>query len=393
MEIQSKYKTPFPEMELQVIETLDFPGFPVLNLEQDVIGNKYLSYLSSLKNDIEQRYIIQVSDDRLKKIYAGELTLKNAFNDAENRVVFVYEFKKNGAVKGSYLIPIVEFTDINPIENDYVVPPPQIQAVEINEGEFINYSIRKGKPLIDIYIQSGNLVNNIKPYAIYNILVPTVEILKSFFDIDQRGVNQRFAFSNLRTKSFGFTIEITEMKPELFTVANYRELDNLIRLFNAREKKDFESIVEQTRKEKYIGDYSKIINAIIDNDATMRTAYANPNTKTVVTSNVLDKNSAKLVKNIIDESFDTIEDIENIKGIFLDINVATKEPSFVIGLSGDNATYKGKIELSLLQKIKSDFINSGKVEYLFTVKTIFHPRTTVASEKLQRFLIDYKKLD
>lgn len=121
MEIASKYRVPVLPLSFRVSEVIDFPGLPLLNIEEDSIGNKYLSYLSSLKNDIEQRFLIQVSPERLGLILSGELAVKEAFNRAENKIVFMYEFTKSGIVKDNFIIPLFEFIPINNIEEDYFV--------------------------------------------------------------------------------------------------------------------------------------------------------------------------------------------------------------------------------------------------------------------------------
>jgi hypothetical protein len=105
----------------------------------------------------------------------------------------------------------------------------------------------------------------------------------------------------------------------------------------------------------------------------------------------LDKERAQKAKVILDEKFDAIEDVEEIVGTFLEIDIDAKEPSFKIYSNEDSVTIKGKFELSILEKVKNDFVNIGKEKYKFYIKTLYYPETTVKSEEIKRFMINYEK--
>jgi hypothetical protein len=80
-----------------------------------------------------------------------------------------------------------------------------------------------------------------------------------------------------------------------------------------------------------------------------------------------------------------------VVGTFLEIDIDAKEPAFKIHSPEEDYTIKGKLKASILEKIKSDFVNIGRETYKFTVMTIYHPETTVKAQDIKRYLIDYKK--
>lgn len=117
-----KYKIFSNPLNLKVKELLDFQDMPILNLEEDCMGNQFLSYLVSESNDIEKRILIQITKERLSQIIAGNIAIKTAFNLAESKHIYACEFGAlNGVVLNTYLIPIIDFQTINPIPNDYFI--------------------------------------------------------------------------------------------------------------------------------------------------------------------------------------------------------------------------------------------------------------------------------
>jgi len=391
MKIDSKYQIHELPLNLEVIKALDFKDEPILLLEEDAIGNKFLSYLLDQDEEIEQRVYIQISKERLSSVYEKEISVFEAFSNPENQINYIIEFALNeGEMLASYLIPYTAFSLINPIPKDYFFEIPYIpQIAKINEQEILNYSRKKHKLILDFYLQSENLLNNIKPYAFYKVFIPTIEIIKSMLGFDNRNSDRILAFSNLRQGSLGVTIEVNYSN-DLFLEKETIALDNLINLLNAQSKEDFEKVVSNSENEKYFKDYATIIKTIIDNNANLYTAYADPITERVFTSN-LDKERAEIAKKILDETFEAIEDIEIISGTFLEINIDAKEPAFKIYSFEDDFSLKGKFESSIIEKVKSDFINIGKEAYEFTIKTLYYPETTVRSEEIKRYMIDYKR--
>ena len=391
MKIDSKYRLfEFP-LNLRVIEAFDFREEPILLLEKDLIGNDFLSYLAKSSDSKELRIYLQLSKERLGEIIDKEISLFNAFSNPENNHIYIAEFSLiDGNVLTSYIVPSIEFSKINPIPNDYTVNIDySFKNLELDTSELLNYSERKQKLVLDFYLQSQNLVNNIKPYAIFKVLAPVVEILKSLIEFDNRNSDKFLAFSNLRQGSLGVTIEINYSK-DLFLEKETLALENIIQLLNAQEREDFEQLISKTKNDKYIKHYILIVNAIIDNNAILHTAYANPITKDVMVS-VINKENAEKAKLIIDETFDVIEDVEEIIGTFLEIDIDSKEPSFKIFSLQDEFTLKGKFEFSILDKIENDFVNIGKEVYKFSIKTIYHPETTLKSEEIKRYMINYEQ--
>lgn len=391
MKVNPKYRLEEFPLKLKVIQAFDFELEPILLLEQDVIGNNFLSYLVYSDYEKEQRVYLQISPERLNELLAKQITLSSAFESPENNHIFLAEFThKTGTIIDSYLIPASGIINYDIIPHGYQIQyiKPTAEVI-LNENELLGFSERKQKIVFDFYLQSQNLINSIKPYAFYKVFTPIVEIIKSMCEFDARNADQYLAFSNLRQASFGITIEVN-YSHDLFLQKETDVLETLIKLLNSQTKKDFEGVISKTKNDRYLKHYKSIIRAIIDNNANLHTAYANPITRDVFTS-IIDKEKAEIAKEIIDETLDVIEDLEEIKGTFLEIDIDRKEPSFKIYSFEDDFTVKGKFELSILEKVKNDFINIGKETYIFTIKTLYFPETTLKSEEIKRFLIDYQK--
>lgn len=390
MEFSPTYLINSAPATLQVVDLLDFQGYPILNLEKDTIGNNYLTYLLFQDQDIEQRAVLQVSKERLNEILVGNIRVKFAYDYPENNSIFIYEFQcKTGQLNSVYLIPDSEFIKVNPVFEDYLLKKTT-ELIEpiLDNREIFDYSVRKQKLILDVYLQSQNLVNSIKPYAFYKVFTPLYEMLKDFLQLDQRNADKSIAFSNIREHSLGISIEVNASQ-DLFLEKESKDLNTIMSLLAAGSKEELIKVLETTNKEAYLKEYIKIIKAVIDNDASFYTAYANPITKEVVTT-LINKEKALIIKKVIDEEFATIEDVENIRGKFLEIDISGASPSFKI-ISDDEEIFKGKIDLSILETLRKDYINLGAHEYILSIKTIYYPATTVKSEETKRFLIGYSR--
>jgi hypothetical protein len=391
MKINPQFRILDFTLGLEVIEALDFALEPILLLEKDTIGNLYLSYLSSSDGVNETRLFLQVSKERLELIFDKKLTIHDAFSKPENKYLYITEFSlHSGDVINFYLIPEKNILDVLDIPKSYDFEKQHsLNQIFLDEKQILAVSERKQKLIFDFYLQSKNLVNNIKPYAFFKVFNPLINIIKILLDFDNRNADSYLAFSNLRQNSLGITIEVNYSK-DLFLEKEDKALETIIKLLNAKEQADFKNIISTTKNSNYIKEYATIIKAIIDNDAQLNTAYANPILKKVVSCSI-DKEKAKEAKKVLDETFDVIEDFETINGTFLEIDIDTKEPSFKIHSESEDFTLKGKFELSLLDKVKNDFINIGKENYTFTIKTIYTPETSVKNEEIKRFMTNYEK--
>ena len=309
MKIDPKYRLEEFPLNLMVIQAFDFELEPILLLEKDVIGNFYLSFLTFSDNEIEQRAYIQISKDRLNRVLANEISLSKAYRNPENDFVIIAEyFHKSGAIQSSYLLPSNEISQLEIIPNEYEVTYDSLHNnIVLDELELLNYSQRINKLVLDFYLKSKNLRNSIKPYAFYKIFTPLIEIMKSMLEFDGRNADKYLSFSNLRHSSLGVTIELNYSQ-DLFLEKESEVLEIIINLLNSQSKEDFEKVVYRTKNNKYLKYYKSIIGALIDNDADLHTAYANPILKTVKTSE-LNKQKAEVAQSLIDESLDVVEDV------------------------------------------------------------------------------------
>src|ERR1035437_8671002 len=88
--LDDKYRLPNNLLDLEVIEILDFQDYPILSLEMDKLGQKYLSYLIDDNNEEEIRATILVSDNRLKQFLSGEVELDILFKNSESGNAFIF---------------------------------------------------------------------------------------------------------------------------------------------------------------------------------------------------------------------------------------------------------------------------------------------------------------
>ncbi len=118
MKIPDTYKLNFHPLDLEVVEVLDFQGVPVLTVEQNHAGFKYLSYLLQYAEDgVEQRLVVPVTEARLESLKAGKVTVREVFDSSELEQVFCLLYDENtGEALESWLLPSEVFGGMNPIE-------------------------------------------------------------------------------------------------------------------------------------------------------------------------------------------------------------------------------------------------------------------------------------
>ncbi|PSL23456.1 DUF6575 domain-containing protein [Dyadobacter jiangsuensis] len=387
-DIDEKYRLEKLYPSLTVLEVLDFIDFPILTVESDEGGNKYLSYLVSMSEEEELRAILQVSSDRLNDVKSGNLSIHDAFHKAESNSVFIATFNlDNGDDTAAFLVPSYYFNNLGMINPGYAVSI-KVQPAVVNPHELVGFAIRKNKVVLDIYLQSRNLVQNVKPYAIFNVVTPIVNIIKTFLSIDGRNQDKYLAFSNLRAASLGVTIEVNVSR-DLFLERETREISLLISLLNSSTKEDLEYVIGRTRSDSHWKSFATIVNAVIKNDATLNASYANPITGEF-RSTVLGVERAAILSQILQEQFDVIEDIEIIEGSFLEIDIDAAEPSFKVWNMEDNSVVKGRINADIVEVIKGDHINIGTDIYRFDIKVVYTPQTTTKKESTKYFLLSYQ---
>lgn len=78
--------------------------------------------------------------------------------------------------------------------------------------------------------------------------------------------------------------------------------------------------------------------------------------------------------------------------MFLKLDFNVKEPTFTIS-NDEDEIFKGKIDVAIIEKLKMDEINFITNKYIFSIKTIYKPETTVNAENVQHFLLSYKSID
>jgi len=315
MKIDYKYSLPNNFLDFEVVEVLDFREEPILLLESDSIGNMYLSYLVTSTADVEQRLYAQISERRLSEIKKEAMLVKEAFENAENKYVYVLNLSlERGETLQSYCIPTSEFVGLDLVPENYSISfTPKLRNDNFGNETIEKYAIESQSFLVDFYLQSKNLEKNIKHYAIYKVLLPFIDMIKSTIGFSSRIADNCLAFSGISHSSLKTTIEIN-YSHDFFREKETEAMETIYSLINAESKEDFDNVISGKKREKYIRDYTIIVKAIIENDARLETVFVNPITRTRSVS-VLNKVKAEKVKRIIDEEFEVIVDIEEIDAI------------------------------------------------------------------------------
>jgi uncharacterized protein DUF6575 len=124
MKIPDTYKLNFHPVELEVVEVIDFQNFPVLTVEQNSSGFKYLSYLVQFTPEgHEQRLLTPLTDARLDALKAGSISVRSVFETSELGQVFCVLYDEaSGETKGSWLLPLDYFNKNNPVPENYQIP-------------------------------------------------------------------------------------------------------------------------------------------------------------------------------------------------------------------------------------------------------------------------------
>jgi hypothetical protein len=382
-----------PLGRLVCLDLLDFKDYPILTLERSESGQEYLSYLVSYAEDgIEQRIMVPIRSLQLNDVRMGKISIREAFDSTDGDVVYGCRLNpKTDAIEAFFIIPSNTFKQINPIPKDYKVYAPSEMGVDLDEREKQTLLLAKDRHrvVLDFYVQGAELSSGVKPWAINNVFLPTVKIIQESFGYTRKQLNERVSFPYLKAASFGARIEIL-CERDLFDQGKqeFNNLNKLVALMSSETKADIDLLVPQFRDESFIKEYIKIIGAIRKHDLTITSTLVNPLTDEVVRS-FIDHGKADKIKTIIDEEFDEIVDVEEVEGVFLDVDFSVKTPSFAIQESDAEEIVKGRIGENLLDKFPNDKVNFKKNRYLFKIKTVYKPETTLRPESTLKTLLDY----
>jgi hypothetical protein len=396
----SKYLSIVPNSLLQDLKPyllLEFYDYPYLSVDFSPTGTLYLNYYVNSNEDLNVHLLTEISSDKLQLFLLEELQLQEIFHNPESGVVFYGKFDSNGLLSDLSIIDL-EFLKISkfvPIEYKL-----DFEEEIINSPVFDLQlsSVKKGKILVDIYLQAGSLKTSLKLWALKSFFIPFSELLRNSLlnnsydytahNLDKKvnlGINQ-FAINSLAS-----TIEINYNSDLFGESADLNNISNLFSILNSKEEVELIGNFDKFNNKKIISEYLKILNVIIKNDATLITKVAAPNK--YFAESYLSKNEAQNIKNIINEKIPDIEDVEDIRGYLLELNFDKSNPTFSMDASLEELKYRGRIDIELTNVIsQKEFVFLSK-EYIFTIHTIYRPETSKSPEKITRTLkniIDYK---
>ncbi|MFC1582438.1 hypothetical protein ACFL4W_02745 [Planctomycetota bacterium] len=380
---------------LIVLDFLDFQDYPILTIEKDTKGRTYLSYLvKCLPNDFEQRALIQVSAKRLNLIRNADLKLINIYENAEFGEGFILVLsERDHSVTEAYKLPIEALLALGVIEDDYILYSLESEADSnaLSTFDTVTLAQAKDKILLDLYVHGDELLESIRTWVIYNVFCPFVEIVKEMLDVDSRRFDRIASFGNLRQASFGISIELNHEDSLFNEKIEFDKLKHLVKLMEAQSKSDIDRLIPSFKTDLFLKEYTKIVRTVSSHDIVVNTSLAEP-TDGQTDSGYMDRERAEAIKKVLDEDFQEIVDIEDVRGRLLDIKLSIKYPSFVLA-DEDEDLIKGKITPELVNKITEDKLNLGKMMYDFKIRTVYQPETSLKKEKISKTLIEYKPID
>lgn len=393
-----QYTTSLPSTLLKGLRPyllLEFYDYPYLTVDTNNTGTLYLNYYLSGKDDVFNHILIEISQERLKMLLAGDYTLKQAFDSPEQEIIYHAQYNRAGQVIDLGIIELSLFNELNPILADHQIDyeyQPETETVDLQIK-----SVQRGRILVDVYLQANSLKSSLKYWAIKSFLIPFSELVRTSLlnqsskytshNLDKSvnlGIN-RFAISSLAS-----TIELN-YNSDLF--GNSEELENIANLFLVLNAKDENSLLksfDNFPQKKIISEYIKVLNVIIKNDATLNTKIAAPNN--YFSETFITKTEAQALKKIINEKIENVEDTEEIQGYLLELSFDKTSPTFSMSASLEELKYKGRIDEALVKRISEIEFTFLTKEYLFTIHTLYVPETSKSPEKITRTLIDIAEI-
>lgn len=141
--------------DLQPFYLVEFVDFPFITVDISLTGTKFLNYFVNFQEDFEERILVEISEERLKLICSGEMSVDYAFKNPEKKLVYVCLFDKQGNLEKTSFYQDTEFKDICPIPEEYIV------YFDISyEPEAIDFKIQakqRHRILIDVYMNAQSL--------------------------------------------------------------------------------------------------------------------------------------------------------------------------------------------------------------------------------------------
>lgn len=374
---------------------LEFYDFPYLTVDRAKDGTLYLNYYLSGKDDELYRAVLPISQTRLESFLNREITLHDCFNSPENGYVYVGLFNKKGEPIQAYFVNQL-FSSLG-IPSDYVLEYEKKKVgVEVLKHDFITQSAQKNKILVDVYLQAPELAGSLKYWSLKSFLLPYTELIRSaifdlgFYSQSALDRNIGLAYNSVQASSLKTTIEINFHKGEIGVPdvddKNLVNLEKLFTVLNAESESDIVTSLEAFSNKKIVTDYARILRTIIQKDAKLQTKIAAPNQ--YYSESIINKDKAERVKKVIDEKIPDVEDVEEVTGILMQLDFDKTNPTFAMQGSVEDVHYRGKIDDKLVANIAEKEFQFLTKEYLFIVKTLYRPPTSMAAESKQITLIN-----
>lgn len=388
-------QVPVFAFSLHFLEVLDSAQPSRLRLYRDEVGTRFLGYMIGTEaNRIAQHYLIAISRKRLYALRQGDITPLEAFESAENGVVYYITTEIDlPRVLVSKALRLSEFQRENAIDKKIRLARniPQ-RAIQHLNRQSLRYARERDRIILDLRIQSRSLAFESRPWFWDKIMSPVLAILKDVLDLDSEAMNKMIAFSNFRDNFSAFSFEI-KYTNTLFEVApEFEQATRLPNLLNVSDVIQLKEYLSAMRNRQLIREYLNILKVLVQEEAQLQMSLANPITREVRYAQMDAKKAAK-VRGFFETDFPEIEQQEEIEGVFLEINLNRRPAVFKVFDTQENRTIRGFIPSVLAKKLARDRVVFGKQRYQLHVLTRYKPETLLHKEQWRRYLQHYEALD
>jgi hypothetical protein len=363
-----------------------------IRLEIDIshTGGWFLNLFVSRIDDQIYRYLVEVSETRLKLISRGEMSIDYAFCHPENGIYFAALFDSEQRItKLSWLYPSV--LEPNLIASDQYIT----FDLDFTNAPFdlVEHAKRRGKNVLEIKSGSNIPKSNLKYGYVRRLLIPFSELVKTAL-LDH---NPRLSHSKVEDSlNFGYSYigigtlhALIELNYQADLFGFNVELENLSGLFSLFQADDPEEIFNAIRffkNKKIIPEYIRLLRSIAKSNASFTFKMATPFQLKGTVS--FDWARAQVIKNIIEATLPETEFDEIVWGTLTCLDLENKKrPVFSLKSLNYSQLYTGFIDPSLDDRLNHLDFQFGKKIYECSIKVIFVPESLKNSEQYRYTLL------
>ncbi|MGF1532077.1 MAG: hypothetical protein ACFCUI_00110 [Bernardetiaceae bacterium] len=384
---------PVYSFRLHLLEVLDDRQTGYLRLYRDEVGTNFLAYQIAIEdNRIARHYLIALSQKRLYALRQGDMLPVQAFEDAENGVVYQISTPLDSTqVIMAQAIRLSDFQKNHQIDKRLRLAAhiPQ-QAIAYLNRRALRYARERDRLILDMRIESKSLAFASKPWFWDRVMSPILTMLRDTLQLDSENSNQKIAFSNFRDNLRAFSFEIRYTNTLFEAAPEFGQVARLLTLFGITQQEQFKKELAHVQNRYLVREYLQLLKVLIQEEARLQLSLAHPVTMEVQYAQI-DHKKARKIRQFFDTEFADLEQVEQIEGVFLEINLNRKPAVFKVFDLHKNRTLRGFITPELSKKIARDRIVFGKQGYKLHLLTRYKPETLLHREQWRRFLTYYEE--